>query len=148
MKFIEVLKDLMIDKEMNLKVLAELTGMNKGSLYYYFKHESLPDLNCAIKISRFFDCSLNYLLGLDENKKTSDLSDKPFIENYQTLLKQANVANYKVCRDIGINRNLITYWRKGMLPKTCTLIELAKYFNVSVDYLVGNSMSGSDDEIS
>jgi len=36
MKFIEVLKDLMIDKEMNLKVLAELTGKEKRPLFFFF----------------------------------------------------------------------------------------------------------------
>lgn len=29
-------------------------------------------------------------------------------------------------------------WRDGLLPKTVNLIDIAKYFDISVDYLLGN----------
>ncbi len=139
MNFIEVLKELMLENEVDLKELAKQTDMNLGSLYYYFKHNSLPDLNCAKKISQYFGCSLDYLFGLSENKNIGTIPNRTFIENYEFLLKQHKTNNYKVCNDLGINRNSIYNWKKNKIPKTYNLIAIAEYFDVSVDYLLGRS---------
>ena len=32
-------------------------------------------------------------------------------------------------------------WKDGMFPKTINLITIAKYFDVSVDFLVGNKFN-------
>lgn len=140
MKFHKVLKELMLENEIDIQTLAEKIGMNKGSIYHYFKNDTLPDIDYAIKICDFFGCSIDYILGLSEQfeiegKKT----DKTFIEIYEHLLINNHTSNYKVCNDLNLDRNLIYNWRKGKLPKIYNLIEIAEYFNVSIDYLVGRS---------
>ncbi|MBQ8444478.1 MAG: helix-turn-helix transcriptional regulator [Clostridia bacterium] len=140
MKFTEVLKDLMIENNIDIKELADKTNIKLGSLYFYFKHDSTPDVECAIKISEYFNCSINYLLGLSENNNLKiHPSNKTFIENYLYLLKINKTNNYKVCNILNINRNSIYNWKKGKTPKMINLIELAKYFDVSVDFLLGRT---------
>lgn len=140
MTFSEVLKDLMIDKEITIKELARDIEMHFGSLYYYFKHNTIPDVNCAIKLSEYFNCSINYLLGLDEHRQIDKPKiSKKFIEIYEELLRINNVTNFKVCKVLNINRNSIYNWRKGNIPKMYNLITIANYFNVTVDFLLGRS---------
>ncbi len=140
MKFVEVLKDLMIEKEISIKELSAETGIKLGSIYFYFKNETLPDINCAIKLSEYFGCSINYLLGLDEKKDfVPKITNKTFIKIYEELLSQNNETNYKVCQKLDINRNSIYHWRKGKTPKMVNLIEMAKYFDVSIDFLLGRA---------
>ncbi len=140
MRFVEVLKDLMIENNIDIKDLAEKTGIKLGSLYFYFEHNSIPDVNCAIKLSEFFKCSINYLLGLTEVDTIKlVITNKKFIDNYLFLLKLNNTNNYNVCNKININRNSIYNWRKGKTPKMVNLIEFAKFFNTSVDFLLGRT---------
>ena len=58
---------------------------------------------------------------------------------YEELLKENKTNNTKVSSSLGISRSRYYDWKKGVIPNISTLIELAKYFNVSVDYLVGRS---------
>ena len=138
MRFSDVLKDLMIDKNVNVKDLADAIEMNKSSIYFYFQHDSIPDVNSAIKLSRYFNCSIDYLLGLSDDKNVSEMvQERSFIENYEFLLQENKTSNYNVCKNLHINRNSIYNWRNGQIPKMVILIELAKHFQVSVDYLLG-----------
>ena len=139
MQFVDNLKELMIENNIDTKTLSNKTGIKLSTLYFYFEYKTLPDIKNAIKLSEFFNCSIDYLLGLTDTIDVNNehFSDK-FIENYNYLLKSKNTTNYKVCNDLKLNRNSIYNWRKGQIPKTVNLIEIAKYFEVSIDFLVGN----------
>lgn len=140
MRFVEVLKDLMLESGIDIKELAKQTDIRLGSLYFYFKNDTMPDVKCAIKLSEYFNCSINYLVGLSENKTSKlKITNKPFIENYIYLLERYNTNNYKVCNSININRNSIYNWKKGKTPKMVNLVEIAKYFNTSIDFLLGRT---------
>ena len=130
----------MIENDIDMKELSKQTNIKLGSLYFYFKNDTIPDVNCAIKISEFFGCSINYLLGLSESNDIKlNMTNKKFIENYEKLLKNNNTNNYYVCNKLNINRNSIYNWKKGKTPKMFNLIEIAKYFNTSIDFLLGRT---------
>ena len=42
-----------------------------------------------------------------------------------------------VAKDLGISSGAITSWKQGRVPHHSTLLKLADYFGVSVDYLLG-----------
>lgn len=56
------------------------------------------------------------------------------------LLKEKGVSGAQMSRDLGMSRSFMTELRKGRAKsvKTETAQRLADYFNVSVDYLLGN----------
>lgn len=61
-------------------------------------------------------------------------------ERYEKLLSERNVTNYRVSKDTGITQTTLSEWKKGKItPKTDTLQKIADYFNVSLDYLTGNT---------
>ena len=56
------------------------------------------------------------------------------------LRKKAKVSQIKLQMDTGIEQALISKYETGKrTPPTGTLIMLAEYFNVSIDYLVGRT---------
>ena len=56
------------------------------------------------------------------------------------LRKQFKVSQIKLQIDTGIEQALISKYETGKrIPPTETLILLAEYFNVSLDYLVGRT---------
>lgn len=55
------------------------------------------------------------------------------------LLKEKGIPVAKMLEDCKIGKNQYTYWKKNNnIPNGTTLQKLADYFNVSVDYLLGN----------
>lgn len=59
-------------------------------------------------------------------------------ENYERILKERGLTNYKVSKDTGIAQSVLSTWKtKGTTPRADKLQILAEYLDVSVDYLLG-----------
>ena len=60
-------------------------------------------------------------------------------EIFERLLKEHNVTAYKVAKATGISTSTLSEWKNGNYkPKADKLQKIADYFNVTVDYLLGN----------
>lgn len=63
-----------------------------------------------------------------------------FIDRLKELMKEKSVSKQDLTLFLHIGKNSIKYWEdKGNLPDGATLIKIADYFNVSVDYLLGKT---------
>lgn len=74
---------------------------------------------------------------------------KEFSETINTLLKEKNVSLYKVATAINVDpKTLRNYIDCKSIPSAIIIIKLAKYFNVSLDYLTSNGKidTGYSDE--
>ena len=61
-------------------------------------------------------------------------------ERYEKLLKERNITNYRVHKDTGIAQTTLSDWKNGKItPGTDTLIKIALYFDVSIDWLLGQT---------
>lgn len=63
-------------------------------------------------------------------------------ENFATRLKELRIENnlsqQKLANEIGVTQKAIDFWEKNINePKASYIIKLAKYFNVSADYILG-----------
>ncbi len=62
-----------------------------------------------------------------------------FLENLLSLLKKKGVSKNKMLTDLNLGKNSFVNWEKrGTIPGGDTLNKIAEYFNVSIDYLLGN----------
>ena len=59
------------------------------------------------------------------------------------LCKKYNTNPSKVASDLGFSNATATKWKKGSIPNGTTLDEMATYFNVSTDYLLGRTNNSS-----
>lgn len=59
----------------------------------------------------------------------------------QELLEKTSTSRSKLARSIGVHTTTITNWLDGKEPKLENVTDLARFFNVTTDYLAGTSDS-------
>lgn len=57
-------------------------------------------------------------------------------ERTKSLIKAKGISQAQFCRDIGISKNVVKNW-ETVAPNLDNLVATARYFEVSVDYLLG-----------
>lgn len=63
-----------------------------------------------------------------------------FYDRFAELCSERNISANKAATDIGLSNSTVTKWKKtGAVPQTATLSKIAEYFNVSINYLLGEA---------
>lgn len=82
----------------------------------------------------------------NENKKKVDIEreniEKAFKDRFPDLLDNSiknGHSQKEFSKDTGISAGSISKYKSGELPKVYVLETIAKYFNVSMDYIIGKS---------
>ena len=61
-----------------------------------------------------------------------------FKDNLKYLRNERGVGQVELAKAVGVSKGIISMWENGLRePQMSSLILLAKYFGVSIDYLVG-----------
>ena len=61
-----------------------------------------------------------------------------FKENLKELRLEKNIGQVELAKAIGVSKGIISLWENGLRePSMYCLISLAKFFDVSIDDLVG-----------
>ena len=137
-KFQESLNELLDDNNLSRLQLAKNIGIDHSTINGYFNKNYYPYLDIAIKISNYFNCSLDYLFGLSINKENENTNNLNFFLTLNELIKESKLSLRQIFKNMNISLANYFRWRDGIIPKTSVLIDIAKYFNVGLDYLVGN----------
>ena len=137
------LKDFCLDKNISIKQLAKEIKVQDSLLYKYINDSAIPTLRNIIKLANYFDCSIDYLLGLSDYPNKEKINKEfgcfDFYSRYKKLLSVNNLTHYALCKELDLSMASLTSWKNGTIPYLDTLIKIANYFGVSVDYLVGRS---------
>lgn len=138
--FQDRLQDLLIENELSRLQLSKRIGISFETLNGYFNKDFYPELSVAIKISNYFKCSLDYLMGLSDNFENHDKNDLSFIETIKKLMKENHLSIEKFMKALNMSEANYYRWQKGNnKPSMNSLIAIAKFFDVSIDYLVGKN---------
>lgn len=80
MSFKENLKEAMYCKNLTTIQLAEMTGINSGTISSYLKTKnSMPPVDKALKLAKALDVSIDFLVnGFDEKTESSIQQKSPF----------------------------------------------------------------------
>lgn len=62
-----------------------------------------------------------------------------FWERFENLCNEKGIKPNPVAAKIGIKSGTVTKWKNGTIPTGETLIKIANFFNVSIDYLLGRT---------
>ncbi|MCL2860845.1 MAG: helix-turn-helix domain-containing protein [Firmicutes bacterium] len=139
--FADSLKELMADRALNMNQLSKNIGCVIQAVSNWVNGKYYPRYFMLIKMSDYFDCSIDYILGLSDNKKF-ELSKKQsnFHERLDLLLKRNKLTKYRLAKLSEIGDSAISKWIiSGRIPETATLIAIAKALGCSVDYLLGRT---------
>lgn len=139
--FTENLKDLINESNKSLRQLAIESGVS-AMQYSRYLNGSIPTIDITLKIAKFFDCSLDYLFGLSNEKEskkytTYNYDISQFLINYVKLLGQNGLTHYKFIKTIGYDESIIRHWKSGSTPRLDIIYYIAKNLDGSIDDLIG-----------
>jgi len=137
-KFQERLQELLEDKHLSRLQLANNLNISSTTINGYFNKDYYPRIDIAIEISKYFNCSLDYLFGFSDDEKDISLNDNTFIDNFTTLFRSKKMSISKTMRELKMSEYNYYRWMNGQLPKTNNLISIVEYFDSSIDWLLGN----------
>lgn len=140
--FIKRLTELMKEYNLTAHSLAKKLGIHHNAVDCWLNAKNLPRFDKLKKLSEFFDCSIDYILGLtdDENKKPFSKNPKTFQYRFIELSKHKGISDIKISKACGVAHSSVSRWRhEGTIPDTNALIKLAELFDCSVEYLLGRT---------
>lgn len=71
-----------------------------------------------------------------------------FIEKVDNLIALKGTTRNQVSKNLGLTKNCFNNWdNRGNIPDGDTLKKLAEYFEVTIDYLVGNDTTKTENTI-
>ena len=139
-EFQERLQELLVDNNLSRLQLAKALNISSTTINGYFNNDYYPEISIAVKIANHFNCSLDFLFGLSDISDFSNRNNNSFFENFNNLIKESGISISKTMKNLKMSEFNYYRWRDGLLPKTVNLIDLAKYFDVSIEFLLGNNL--------
>ncbi|MCL2862306.1 MAG: helix-turn-helix domain-containing protein [Firmicutes bacterium] len=139
--FAESLKELMEERELSITQLSQDLECDYEAIWFWLKGEYYPRCNMIIKLCNYFGCSVDYILGISDDRsfKTGN-SQSNFHERLDLLLKRKKWNRAKLSKLSGIGEPAISKWiNNGITPEASTLIKLSQTFGCSIDYLLGRT---------
>jgi len=135
--FAERLTELMIEKDISAINLAAVLGVHKSTVHDW-KNGTQIFLSKALKVAKFFECSLDYLMGrIEFDSPFIPKNCPPFYPHFMSVLEECGVTTYRLRTDTHIKGAYFDNWKNGTDPLMPTLIVVADYLKVSLDHLVG-----------
>jgi len=136
--FSERISELKQEKEISSHDLATVVGVDRRTIDCWRSGDYQLQLNHAIKLADFFECSLEYLMGRsDDVTKYTFKPCPPFYSRFLAVLGERGITTYRLRKDSPIKGGHLSKWKEGCNPLMVTLITVANYLDVSLDYLVG-----------
>ena len=136
--FGERLTELMVINNIDTAHLAAAVGVHATTVQRWRRGTKYLFLSQLVKLADYFDCSLDFLTGRTDT--VLDYSPKPcppFYARFREVMAERGITRYRMSKETKIKDSDLTEWSKGTDPHLFSLIEVADYLNVSVDYLVG-----------
>lgn len=139
--FAERLETLMFERGLNATTLSLEVGINHASISSFLNEESLPTYENLIKLADFFNCTSDFLLGLEsDNTSTVFYSCPPFSEQLKVLRKEFGRPWCHFYQTAKISPSRFYEWKNGKHnPSVETIIKIAKAYHRSVDFIIGRA---------
>ena len=139
--FAERLSELIFDEKINSNLLAQKVGCDRSTITRYLSANKMPTVETCVKIANYFECSLDYLFGLEDNFYPQSFYELvPFSDRLPVLLKFFNISRYRLEKLTGFSESTLFYWSKGKTKPTIEkIIKLARTLNTSIDFILGRT---------
>ena len=139
-KFQKRIIELVEESDLKKLDLAKSGNFDYRSLSNAIVYGIVPTTSTLIKMADYFKVSMDFLLGRTDKNDYTGSSNITFQERFEKLCKEKGVTHYKVSQDCFFDKSNISRWlSKGYLPTLEILDMITKYFDVSIDYILGRS---------
>ncbi|MDE5539648.1 MAG: helix-turn-helix domain-containing protein [Bacilli bacterium] len=136
------LKYIREEHELTQEYVANILGVTRSTYSVWEIESNFIPLNRLIIFCNHFNVSLDYALGLTDIKKYANMKKNiDYNANHQRLKsirKEHNYTQAKLASILKTDNGVISRYEHGITTiLTSFLIEYAKIFNISCDYLIG-----------
>ena len=140
-KFAERLSELMFDSQYNGHTLSEKLDCGYNTIYRYLQCERTPSVEMVVVLADFFNCSTDFLLGLEDENYTNKFDKcSIFTEIFVSLLDECQISQYYLEKKTAISHSTMGYWKNGKKKPTIdNIIKIAQVLDRSVDYILGRT---------
>ena len=136
----ERLKELMFDKGINAPKLAKDLHIGSNSITRCLSGKTLPKFHTFVAIITYFNCSADFLLGLNDYPQTERnyLPCPPFQESFRNAMQACGFSQYELQKQTNISWSNFHFWLNGIRsPYLDNLVKIAQTMDCSVDFLIG-----------
>jgi len=136
--FGERLSELIFEHNLTTEKLAAELGVSRPTVIRWTQNKLGISLHNAIRIADFFKCSLEFLIGRTENTLDFALHPyQPFYERLRQVMNERGVTWYRIVKDGIVSNHNMSVWKNGASPNLQSVVDIAEYFEYTLDQFVG-----------
>lgn len=134
------IKELRTEKGLTQQELAEILNVSSMSISFYENEQRKPDSEFIIACSRFFDVSADYLLGKTYKRRIPrEERFGAFSKRLKHVRELKGISQRQAAEDLNISPQNLSYYENGRDAGYGLLVRMARYYDVTVEYLIGAS---------
>ena len=135
----EQMLNVLEERGISIQDFCKMANVGKNAIYDLDKFN--PSLRNILKMADTLSISLDYLAELSDKEDFELKSyEIKFYENLTNLLQSFSITKDKFYKDLNLSTDAFTRWKKGAIPYFSTVVQIAKYLNVSIDELLGRKL--------
>ncbi len=139
-------EELRLDYEKRQGDIANVLSVKRNTYSKWENYINDMPIEKSNELSNYYNSSLDYLLGLSNNRNyVTERNTIDFEKLSKRLLetrKKRKITQDALGDKLGFNQRTYAHYEKGdRIPTTLKLLIIAQYYDISVDYLVGRTDS-------
>lgn len=134
------IKELRTENGLTQQELAKILNVSSMSISFYENEQRKPDSEFIIACSRFFDVSTDYLLGKTYKRRIPrEERFGAFSKRLKHVRELKGISQRQAAEDLNISQQNLSYYENGRDAGYGLLVRMARYYDVTVEYLIGAS---------
>jgi len=138
------LKDIREDNDINQEKMSEILGINRSTYSLWELGINIIPLKSLCDFADYFDFSLDYVLGLTNDRKSKSsikgIDLKVLGNNMKLIRTKNNLSQENIAELLGVTQACITRYEKGLISISVpNLYKFAKEFKISINELCGKT---------
>lgn len=132
----------MFDRQVTATRLNAELNCGNATVNHYLSGRFMPSLEMVVKLAGYFNCTSDYLLGLEsESYSNSFRPCPPFAERLGEICETSGISRYRLQKLTGIPESVLRYWARGKTtPSIVNLVKIAEALQCSLDYVIGREI--------
>lgn len=136
-KFSERLSELIFEEQITNKLLANAINVNVTTIQRWRRDCTKIYLSNLVALCNYFNCSIDFIVGrIDKKLDFVPHECPPFYNQIRKIMQEKSITRYRMTKESKFKESYFHGWKNGSEPQLPTLIELADYFDVTIDYLI------------
>lgn len=131
------IKDIREDNDITQEQMANILGVNRSTYSMWEIGLSFMSVEQLCKFANYFNYSINYVLGLSNNRKNNEnniFDYKNLGCNIKKLRIKCNYSQIELAKKMKVTQACVVRWEKGITKISLpNLYELSKIFKASLD---------------